>query len=66
MMCTLKIASAIHTEAGAGTFCAIRSYLATLVRQGHGAFECLTLVLPSQTPQPRFPKEASQSGRRLA
>jgi hypothetical protein len=52
MMCTLKIASAIHTEAGAGTFCAIRSYLATLVRQGHGAFECLTLVLPSQTPQP--------------
>jgi transposase len=37
----LKIAGTFRTEAGADTFCAIRSYLATMVRQGHSAFECL-------------------------
>ena len=50
----LKIAGTFRTEAGADTFCAIRSYLATMVRQGHSAFECLALVLQGQTPQPRF------------
>ena len=50
----LKIAGTFRTEAGADTFCAIRSYLATMVRQGHSAFECLTLVLQGQIPQPRF------------
>jgi transposase len=50
----LKIAGTLRTEAGADTFCAIRSYLATMVRQGRSAFECLALVLQGQTPQPRF------------
>ena len=50
----LKIAGTFRTEAGADTFCTIRSYLATMVRQGHSAFECLALVLQGQTPQPRL------------
>ena len=50
----LKIAGSFRTEAGADVFCAIRSYLATMLRQGHSAFECLTLVLQGQTPQPRL------------
>jgi len=49
----LKIAGTFRTEARADTFCAICSYLATMVRQGHSAFECLTLVLQGQIPQPR-------------
>lgn len=50
----LKIAGSFRTEAGADVFCVIRSYLATMLRQGHSAFEGLTLVLQGQTPQPRL------------
>jgi transposase len=50
----LKVAGTFRTEAGADTFCSIRSYLATMVRQGRDAFECLALVLQGQVPQPRF------------
>jgi hypothetical protein len=53
-MLKLKIAGTFRTETGADTFCAIRSYVAAMLRQGHSAFECLTLVLQGQTPQPRF------------
>jgi transposase len=50
----LKVAGTFRTEAGADTFCTIRSYLTTMVRQGRNAFECLALVLQGQVPQPRF------------
>jgi transposase len=50
----LKIAGTFRTEAGADTFCSIRSYLATMVRQGRDAFECLALVLQGQVPQPQL------------
>lgn len=49
-----KIAGCFRTAAGADAFCAIRSYLATMVRQGHNAFECLALAFQGQIPQPRF------------
>jgi transposase len=50
----LKIAGTFRTEAGADTFCSIPSYLATMVRQGRDAFECLALVLQGQVPQPQL------------
>lgn len=49
-----KMAGCFRTEAGADAFCAIRSYLATMARQGHNAFECLALAFQGQTPRPRF------------
>jgi len=49
-----KVAGTFRTEAGADTFCMNRSYLVTIVRQGHDAFECLALVLQGQVPQIRF------------
>jgi len=49
-----KIAGSFRTQAGADAFCVIRSYLATMVRQGHNAFECLVLALQDRTPQPRL------------
>jgi len=36
------------------TFCTIRSYLATLHKQGANCFHALTLAFQGQPPQPRF------------
>jgi transposase len=45
-MCKLriKISGCMRSMAGAGEFCAIRSYLATAARHGIGALEALTLA----------------------
>jgi len=49
-----KISGGFRTEAGLETFCTIRSYLATLHKQGDNLFHSLTLVFQGNPPQPRF------------
>jgi transposase len=49
-----KISGGFRTQNGADTFCTIRSYLATMHKQGHNLFHALTLTFQGQTPQPRF------------
>jgi transposase len=49
-----KIAGCFRTDSGADAFCAIRSYLTTMGRQGRNAFECLTLAFQGQTPLPHL------------
>ena len=49
-----KISGGFRTRNGADTFCTIRSYLATLHKQGDNLFQALTLTFKGQTPQPRF------------
>lgn len=49
-----KISGAFRTKNGADTFCAIRSYLATMHKQGANLFHALTLSFQGQTPQPRL------------
>jgi len=49
-----KIAGCFRTKHGADTFCTIRSYLATMHKQGANLFHALTLTFQGQTPQPRL------------
>jgi len=49
-----KISGGFRTRNGADTFCTIRSYLATLHKQGHNLFHALTLTFQGQPPQPRL------------
>jgi transposase len=49
-----KISGGLRTQAGLETFCTIRSYLATLHKQGANLFHPLTLTFQGAPPQPRF------------
>ena len=49
-----KISGGFRTENGAATFCTLRSYLATMHKQGENLFQALTLTFQGQPPQPRF------------
>ncbi len=49
-----KISGGFRTKNGADTFCTIRSYLATLHKQGTNLFHALTLTFQGKPPQPRF------------
>jgi transposase len=49
-----KISGCFRTRRGADTFCAIRSYLATMHKQGANLFHVLTRTFQYQAPQPRF------------
>lgn len=49
-----KISGGFRTQVGLETFCTIRSYLATLHKQGANLFHSLTLTFQGQPPQPRF------------
>jgi len=49
-----KISGCFRTAAGLETFCTIRSYLATLHKQGNNLFNTLTLTFQGVPPQPRF------------
>lgn len=49
-----KISGGFRTAAGLETFCTIRSYLATLHKQGDNLFHALTLTFQGFPPQPRF------------
>jgi transposase len=49
-----KISGGFRTAAGLETFCTIRSYLATLHKQGDNLFHALTLAFQGNPPQPRF------------
>jgi transposase len=49
-----KISGGFRTQNGAQTFCVIRSYLATMHKQGANLFDALTLTFQGQPPQPRF------------
>lgn len=49
-----KISGGFRTAAGLETFCTLRSYLATLHKQGMNLFHALTLTFQGSPPQPRF------------
>jgi len=49
-----KISGGFRTPSGLETFCTIRSYLATLHKQGANLFHALTLTFQGNPPQPRF------------
>ena len=49
-----KISGCFRTKKGADTFCTIRSYLATMHKQGANLFHALTQTFQGQPPQPRF------------
>ena len=49
-----KIAGCFRTKNGVDTFCVIRSYLATLHKQGDNLFHSLTMTFMGYPPQPRF------------
>jgi transposase len=49
-----KISGGFRTADGLETFCTIRSYLATLHKQGDNLFHALTLTFQENPPQPRF------------
>jgi transposase len=49
-----KISGCFRTQNGVDTFCVIRSYLATLHKQGGNPFHALTLTFQGCPPQPRF------------
>lgn len=55
-MCKVKqkISGGFRTSHGADTFFTIRSYLATMHKQGHGLFDCLVSTFNGQPIQPRF------------
>jgi hypothetical protein len=38
----------------AAVFCTIRSYAATMQKQGANIFDCLALVFQGKTPEPRL------------
>jgi transposase len=49
-----KISGGFRTLAGLESFCTIRSYLATLQKQGINTFDALTLAFKGHPPLPRF------------
>lgn len=49
-----KISGGFRTEAGLTTFCTIRSYLATLQKQGVNLFNALILTFQGKPPPPRW------------
>ena len=49
-----KVSGGFRTQAGLDTFCTIRSYLATLNKQGANLFQALTQAFQGAVPQPRF------------
>lgn len=49
-----KVSGCFRSAPGAHAFCTIRSYAATMHKQGANIFHCLTLVFQGQTPQPRL------------
>lgn len=49
-----KVSGGFRTPAGLDTFCTIRSYLATLHKQGANLFHALTLTFQGSPPQPRL------------
>ena len=49
-----KISGGFRTKNGADTFCTLRSYLATMHKQGANLFHALTLTFQGNPPQPRF------------
>jgi len=49
-----KVSGGFRTPGGLDTFCTIRSYLATLHKQGANLFHALTLTFQGTPPQPRF------------
>jgi len=49
-----KISGCFRTKNGADTFCTLRSYLATMHKQGANLFHSLTLTFQGAPPQPRF------------
>jgi transposase len=49
-----KISGGFRTFSGLETFCTIRSYLATLHKQGANLFHALILTFQGAPPQPRF------------
>ena len=49
-----KVSGFFRTELGAATFCTIRSYLATLHKQGNNPLQALIQTFKGQPTQPRF------------
>lgn len=49
-----KISGGFRTLAGLETFCTIRSYLATMHKQGHNTFQTLVMAFQGTPIQPRF------------
>ncbi len=49
-----KISGGFRTDPGLETFCTIRSYFATLHKQGTNLFQALTQAFQGNVPQPRF------------
>jgi transposase len=49
-----KIAGGFRTPDGLAAFCTIRSYLATLQKQGANPFHALVLTFQGRPPQPKF------------
>ena len=49
-----KTSGCFRTQEGAKTFCVIRSYLATMHKQGANLFESLIQTFQGSPPQPRF------------
>jgi transposase len=49
-----KVSGGFRTKAGFDTFCTIRSYLATLHKQGANLFQALTSAFQGSVPQPCF------------
>lgn len=49
-----KVSGGFRSQAGLETFCTIRSYLATLHKQGTNLFHALALAFQGSVPQPRF------------
>jgi len=49
-----KISGGFRTAGGLETFCTLRSYLATLNKQGINLFHALTLTFQGSPPQQRF------------
>ena len=48
-----KISGGFRTKEGLDTFCTIRSYLATLHKQGSNLFQALPLTFQGTPPQPQ-------------
>jgi transposase len=49
-----KVSGGFRTPGGLDTFCTIRSYLATMHKQGANLFNALALTFQGTPPQPRF------------
>jgi transposase len=49
-----KVSGGLRTPGSLDTFCTLRSYLATLHKQGAHLFHALTLTFQGTPPQPRF------------